>query len=215
MTVQGLVNEKTAPGKSFTLVDDDDFNNDNGTNKTGDQGENIPAPDLALVADSLDNGICDNSAANAFGPAYVCPVFDLAGNEDLVPFFLNIASTSATDLRAVYNFDNLATEADPHFWTVYLLAGYQYVENEDDDPNSEFGTLGATDTIRGGVVFVETIREKSAEGPNCTVAAVVVHELGHLMGADDPDGGVMANTCGVSPAFLDLSLDKIRDRVNP
>lgn len=215
LTVQGLVDDKHAPGQPFVLVDDDDFNSDNGTNKTGDEGENVPAPDLALMVDSLENGICDNSAANAFGSAYICPVFDLTGNEDFVPFVLNIASTSATVLQGVYSFDNMASEADAEFWTAYLLAGYQYVVGEDDDPDSEPATLGASDTIRGGVVFVETIGEHAASGPNCTVAATAVHEVGHLMGAEHVDGGIMGSACNTLPAFTDASIDRIRRRTNP
>jgi hypothetical protein len=217
ITVQGLVDAKQASGKSFILVDDDDFNNDNGTNKTGDQGENIPSPDLALMVDSLDNGICDNSAANAFGPAYICPVFDLAGNDDFVPFVLNLAANTGVAVRNLYSFDNVSTEGDPGFWTAYLLAAYQPVLNEDGDPDSELAvkvTLGISDLVQGGVVFLETIREISS-GPNCTIAATAVHELGHLMGAVHEDGGIMGGGCATSPSFTDPSLDKIRRRPNP
>ncbi|HEY2919378.1 MAG TPA: hypothetical protein VGK77_10335 [Candidatus Binatia bacterium] len=132
-------------------------------NKTGDEGENIPAPDLALIADSLDNGICDNSAANALGPAYVCPVFDLAGNEDFVPFTLNLADNTGPAIRSLYSghFDNVATEGDQEYWTAYLLAAYQPILNEDDDPNTEDATFGISDLVENAVVFVETTREHS------------------------------------------------------
>jgi hypothetical protein len=195
----------------------DDFNSNNGTNKTGDEGENIPAPDLALVADSLDNGICDNSAANAFGPAYICPEFNLLGNDDFVQFKLNLASETGQAVRALWtnSFDNRDSEANPDFWTVYLLSGYQGTEEKDNDPNGESTEimLGISDLVEGGVIFLETIRESSG-GPNCTPAAIVVHELGHLMGADHADPGVMGGSCSDSPVFSDESIKRIRDKPN-
>jgi hypothetical protein len=224
ITVQGLVDAKQASGKSFILVDDDDFNNDNGTNKTGDQGENIPSPDLALMADSLDNGICDNSAANAFGPAYICPVFDLAGNDDFVPFKLNLPDKTTPTIRNLWagSFNNVSSEAHPDFWTAYLLAGYQGIKEEDGDPDSEIENpgvlLGICDCGQGAVVFLEAVREISSQGPNCRAAATAAQEMGHLLGAEDIDGGIMGGTgvtCSTSPAFTDISINKMRNSTHP
>ena len=64
-------------------------------------------------------------------------------------------------------------------------------------------------------MFVEVVRENSASGPNCTLAAAAVHDLGHIMGPAHIDGGIMAS-CDASGtlSFTDPSIAKIRNRVN-
>src|SRR5262249_10860563 len=73
ITVQGRLTAAFV-GKVFQLFDDDDFNNNNGALLDGDEGEDIPVPDMSLVQDS------DDPKINVFAPAYIRPTYDLAGN---------------------------------------------------------------------------------------------------------------------------------------
>jgi hypothetical protein len=87
---QSLIQNTVVAGKNFTLLDDDDFNEDDGfLVPDGDEGESLTDPDLSLIHDRRDNGVCDNCAANAFGAAYVCPVY-VGTTGDVVPFVLNV-----------------------------------------------------------------------------------------------------------------------------
>jgi hypothetical protein len=223
VTIVGSVTDAEARGKSFTLVDDDDFNRDDSAD--GDAGADVPAPDLSLIADGLD-GTCDGSAPNVFAAAYVCPVFDVGDHNDSVPFVLNTAAPTTAALIANYDFDAVGTEADEEFWTVYLLGAYQFIEKEDEDPNSEKSTLAAADALNGegATIFVETIRDIDP-GPTpdgCISKVVAPHEIGHLFNANHGDGGLMATSakkiCAnnpISPSFSDKTLNKIRTTPHP
>ena len=99
VTVSGDVSDEEVLGQAFTLVDDDDFNDNDqvpspptvGVVKVhGDEGEDVFKSDLTLISDSLDNGACDYSAPNVFGDAYVCPVFDVGDNNNFAPFVANV-----------------------------------------------------------------------------------------------------------------------------
>jgi hypothetical protein len=223
-------------GRSFTLVDDDDFNNNDGTNLRGDEGENISAPDLSLMADSLDNGVCDYSRPNVFGPAYVCPVYDLMGNDDFVPFVLNVTDYTPMTLKATYDFDAVGTEASEDFWTVYLLGAYQGVPKEDADPDTEpcpdpgrqgiCPTFGVVDDIngQGASVFSETIadlqryeaRRRRVFPAGCSNKAVAAHEIGHLFRGLHDDGGLMSSPCNnATSLFSESTIKKIREIMHP
>ncbi len=198
----------------FTLYDDDDFNRDDGANKDGDEGEDLPAPDISLIQDS------DDPAQNVYAPAYVRPTYDLGG-DDSVPFVLNVATDDAAGVIATYAFDNVGTEADPDFWTVYLLGAYQYVVERDADGRNESATLGIVDDINGlgANVFAESLAE-FAPKPLCTSATTAAHEVGHLFfgshGRHGFDGGLM-DQCGdrTSLSFTAATLAKIRSVLHP
>ncbi len=170
----------------------------------------------------------------AFAPAYVLPVFDLAGGQNNVPFVLNITPDGTKD---VYRFDNIATEADVDFWTVYLLGTYQPETNEDGDPDDEGATLGIVDKINGvgAKVFEEDLKEITPTAVK-NEAATTAHEIGHLFNGMHVDCDIAAvpavdaahpaqpaSGCGLmaqtttrtSAAFSLKSLNKIRSVAHP
>jgi hypothetical protein len=206
-------------GASFTMVDDDDLDNDDKLD--GDLGLNVPQPDLGLIGDSTDNGVCDYSKPNAFGPAYVCPVFDI-GTDDFTTFFLNApADKDGGDVIMFTQFDNRASEDDPNFWTIYLLGAYQSDVDVDGDPNTERMVLGRTEELAGlgSTIFAETIADWARVTGvvfGCSYPAVAAHEIGHNFGGDHPDGGLMGFPCAAATAsFSDKTLLKIRAIKNP
>jgi hypothetical protein len=125
-------------GQAFTLYDDDDFNDDD-PNLNGDEGDNINEPNLPYLSLLSSNDIaCPDeifaSNCNVFAPAYIRPVYDLAGSRDEVPFIVNLTDTALEDIREQY-FNNKVT-ARTDFWTIYLLGAYQYNDFYDGDPDS-------------------------------------------------------------------------------
>lgn len=211
-------NLETIPsGVPYFLVDDDDFNGDDGINRDGDNGENIPRPDTSRLQ------VSDNPNLNLFAPAYVRPIYDVGDNNDFVPFVLNTASESAAGIIATYDFDARMTEADDDFWTVYLLNSYQPDAEGDHDPNTESDrspskeALAVSDAIngQGSTIFLEMFTEFGALNALYNPASTAVHELGHLFNGDHPDGGIMA-TIGSAQrtnAFSPITIAKIR-RIN-
>lgn len=208
-----------AVGRSFVLVDDDDFNGNDGDTPDGDANENVFAPSLTYVADGADNGICDGSAPNLYAAAYVCPVFDVGDNNDFVPFVLNVPNT-AGDKLASYDFDSMHTEADNGFWTVYLLGAYQGAADRDLD-NETGGMAGAVDDFNGvgASIYLETladdVRTRGLIAP-CSTAATVAHEIGHLFGATHSQGGLMDTPCDKAvTALSDKTIVTVRQAAHP
>jgi hypothetical protein len=217
--VSGLL-QAEAIGRSFVLVDDDDFNGDDGTAYDGDENENLFAPQLSYLNDSMDNGICDGSDRNVFGAAYICPVFDIGDNNDFVPFVVNTASDSASKI-ATYDFDEMAHEADPDFWSIYVLGAYQGDLSTDFD-NEDGGILGSVDDINGvgASIFLEPIsdgeRSTGVLWLGCSTPVVLAHEIGHLFGGQHKQGGLMGTPCKtIVTEFSDATINTIRTIGHP
>lgn len=235
VTVEGIVQDTAAAGKTFVLVDDDDFNNDDGApNLDGDANEDVTAPDTSLIQES------DNPTQNVFAPAYVKP-FYIGGNDDFVGFILNTpAPGMSNELRGTYDFNAQGTEADPDLWTVYLLGAYQYLLSDDNDPSREGGILGVADTTslsttciastpvsdgEGASVFMEVIRIGGGEAtplpsdPRSGIvnnAATTAHEVGHALCGLHDDGGLMAQSRErTSTQLMPSTIARIRALLHP
>lgn len=211
--------ENIPVGTPFILVDDDDFNINDGWNYDGDEGENIPRPDTTRLQFSDDPNL------NVFAPAYIRPKYDVGDNNDFVPFVLNSPSESTSGLIATYDFDAIGTEADNNFWTGYLLGGYQCDAEGDLDPSGEPDrvplktAMAATDgSLMGSTIFLEIFAEyQSVISDTFNPASTAAHEIGHLFNTDHTDGGLMAanGTPARTNAFTLISLNKIRSSLHP
>ncbi len=121
-------------------------------------------------------------------------------------------------IRDLFDFDQIATKASEEFWTAYLLGGYQYIIAVDDDSETEpgAGIVGVTDVQNGvgSIVFMETNGpvECTVSPDFCSIADTSAHEIGHLLNADEADGGIMD---GIGHSFSPTSLDKIRRTTHP
>ncbi|MBI4384232.1 MAG: hypothetical protein HY579_09395 [Nitrospinae bacterium] len=208
VVVTGLVPDPPA-GTEYRLVDDDaaqGFGN----------GSPVPLADTGR----LEPG---------FAPAFVLPLFDPPNPTSEAPFVLNTTGGNAGDLTPNYRFDNTATEASETFWTVYVLSALQAETTEDGDPDDMDGdnlfdeggvTSGIVDDINGigAHIFLEDNNELFGGARLSTTAGgrgeqdTVLHELGHLFGAEHPDGGLMDQ---VDNKFSDTSLHKIRSIRHP
>lgn len=190
-------------GKAFFLYDDDDFNNNDGANKKGDENENVSPPDLSLVQDS------DHASNNVFAPAYVRPTYDIGNNDDYVHFVLNTPSTF-TD---TFDPDSVTINGSNDFWTKYLLGAYQYTIDEDGDSETSPRTPGiAKKPGLGATIFVELLRRPEAAITNlANNAATTAHELGHTFGGEHVDGGLMEQSLyRQSLQFSEKTLNRIR-----
>lgn len=195
----------------FQLYDDDDFNDNDGNLVDGDDRENVPMPPTSLLTQNSDD-----PAVNLLAPAYIWPVYDIGDNNDNTQFTVNVAANSGQAIRDLFDFDNLATEASPEFWTAYLLGAYQYTVEFDNDPESELLYAGISDDQngQGSVVFWEPhgAKECLSTPAACSVPGSAAHEIGHLLNADDGDGEIMDS---VSLIFSPTSLNKIRSVPHP
>jgi hypothetical protein len=203
---------------SFTLFDDDDFNSDDNFVYDGDTGENITRPNTTRIQDS------DNPAVNVFAPAYVRPQYDVGDNNDFVPVVLNYPSEgTAEQFISHYDFDAVATEADPGFWTVYLLAGYECDAQGDLDPleeqqrNPSLTAVANSDNFNGlgAVLYLEMFAEFGTQlTGGDTIDYTAGHELGHLFNGAHQDGGLMAAS-NATTSFAPITLDRIRSIAHP
>jgi len=215
VSIPGIFTSKQVKGKAFTLFDDDDLSDDDGALSDGDQGEYVPTPDTNLLQDS------DNPAQNVFAAAYVKPIYDLSGSRNDVPFVANTPEPGgASDLIPTYRFDAQQTEADPGFWTVYLLGAYQYTIGMDNDPDGEGGPIGIVDDINGvgASVFNELFTSHEGFNPTPIVnpAATAAHEIGHLFGGQHTDGGLMKQSRDRTEiTFSPTTLNVIRSLAHP
>lgn len=196
---------------AFTLVDDDDLNNDDGANLDGDINElfNANSPDMSFMQES------DIITNNVFAEAYVIPTYDLTSTRNVTFAANTLPGNAFTQTLA---FDQDATEEDPDFWTGYVLAAYQASTLEDNDPSGEVPVLGYTDGKQYGIaVFLATGSEFSI--PTCEDPYVVAHEFGHLFGVPHHGGGDLmeaaCNNIGIVPRFDATSLEIIRRQVAP
>ncbi|MGH9819331.1 MAG: hypothetical protein ACRD43_04105, partial [Pyrinomonadaceae bacterium] len=216
-------------GTQFQLFDDDDFNDDDGANMDGDTlpspGEDVPEPDTSMVTAGSDD-----PATNVFAQAYVRPVYDIVNTHNNSIFQANTAGGFQTDLRPLFvDRDSTSTNADPEFWTVYILGSYQHTLSRDNDPSTESAVRGIVDAITGdtsggsdgegsgALIFVEVhrVHEIDDPGPFVNERHTVAHELGHLFsGQHTPDGGLMGFPIA-SDFFSPITINKIRGIAHP
>jgi hypothetical protein len=104
---------------NFRLYDDDDMDDEDASNLNGDEGDAFREPDLSLLSNS------DLPSTNVFAPAYIRPVCCLSGSHERVPYFASPTNDEMILLLNSTFFQNIATEADVNFWTIYILGGYQ------------------------------------------------------------------------------------------
>lgn len=207
-----------ANGAAFTLYDDDDFDNGDGTLVDGDDLENIPMPPTTLLTANNGNPATssDDPTRNVLAPAYIWPVYDIGDNNDNVPFMSNVQEPTNESITGLFDFDQIATEESTGFWTVYLLGGYQYILARDEDPETETQvTLGVSDgTGIGSIVFLETNGIKECPEPilACNIPATSAHEIGHLVSAEHDDGGIMNDDY---LSFSPTSIARIRGLSHP
>jgi hypothetical protein len=193
----------TPTGSSFSLDDDDDYN-ENSSSFNSDEGEDV---DQQLATFSIMQH-SDNHLLNVFAPAYIKPFFDGGGrpenNETNIAFDVN-SSTEEQDIadKIALGEDSQADESDA-FWVVYVLLAYQPETHWDGDWNFEDSIGGTTwarttddvtsaadvpDGSRGSLVFLETISDADGWQPYDFKIRTAPHEIGHQMGIDGDNGG--------------------------
>ena len=161
---------------------------------------------------SLPDDPDTSTVAAKLQPAYVTPVVD-ATTDSIISFDRNINSTS--EFTAVTDSDRqyLLSKVCDSFISVHLVGAFQPGADVDNDPsisgNDESEVYGeALESNMGILIYFETLRDALAAGAGAEELVTVVHELGHCLGPDHGDGGIMAD----GPSFSDISLDKIRDK---
>jgi len=186
--------------QEFTIVDDDDYNDDDSPND-GDGTEAAPIAHL----DAMDN----LTSTNVFAPAYITVVNDgggIGGNNNTTAFHVN---PDEEDLDDIFDakYGSWPNGAD-NFWVAYLVMGYQGEAATDNDPVSEVDEeLGVTkavadDDIGAGCVDVplggfysfvwqETVRDYFVQESDPVDDLTAPHEIGHQLGLEDRSGNYL------------------------
>lgn len=139
-------------GDAYVLFDDDDYNNNDGANPDGDNGEPfLEFTDTRYYISDTDGRYLDNTPRNILGSAYIMPEYAWASpfNQTNVTFNTNVNYTLSNNTAAAtlinQNRGSAGIERDD-FWVAYILLGYQGPLTDDLDGNSgtqfEDGHLG-------------------------------------------------------------------------
>lgn len=164
--------------------------------------------------------------------AYIRPIYDINNIGDGLSqqFAANIDDTSEQGLNSIISYDNIGTNGNEPFWTVYLLNAYQGESYRDGDgitpgdgfapPMNEQAKVGFTldSGLAVSLVYSEPAGPKECNsGPvkqayACDVAAITAREVAKSLGAVEDDGGLLK----LDSTILSVeSLRKIRNRTRP
>jgi hypothetical protein len=208
VTVGG--NAQGTGGKSYTLVDDDDYNKNDTVQLKGDEGQAIipPAETLSLFQQTND------PSKNVFAAAYIEPVYDGGGgpHNGTVPFLLNLPDDSAVKSKYVNDYRGSKGNESDNFWVAYVVFAYQFANREDNDPQGErtvtggiSDSFGRADDLSAGVprggngsiIFLETLRDGDADPRSkwnpptgeklWFTKGTIPHEVGHQFGLKGDD----------------------------
>lgn len=212
-------------GWKFKLFDDDDMNAEDGATKGGDEGEDVPSPKTGWMQDS------PSRVRNRFADAYIQPTYDLTGNDENLPFYLNLPQADTTqelptsaEVVALQKFDNVGSRRDPDFWVTYLMNAYQCTKHLDGDGSDSELLLGMSNSRIGAMTFMEGMsesddhlfREESDDSYHYyhDFRYAAVHEVGHLffLVHEVHLDGFIAN---LSPYFSNKELGRIRTMPHP
>jgi len=242
--IAGLEGVPFPSGTTFTLFDDDDYNENDIGNVDGDEGEDVNAIEIAGMEERNTFSLMRNSddpAKNIYAAAYIRPVYDGAGepgntnNQTSEIFFTNIpsANNNNTNILAQFSQGSKDNENDA-YWVAYVQLCYQGDETADNDPNSESGEAGITlqqgpsvDFITssaflegafspGSLVYMEVMKDIAVERSSNARKAVAPHEVGHQFGiaGDNPFFAFGIMNPGGSPVFVPEHLNLLRWRVH-
>ncbi len=183
----------------------------------------------------------DSFALNVLAPAYIRPVYDILNPRDNNTFVLNQPNGLCPQtVRSLFgDMDSADTNTDREYWSVYVLGAYQGKSIEDGDGSFDDGILyGRADWVNGilpiskcpdsegsGVAIflephrlVETVGYSSTPSNPKSMAATIVHEIGHLLNCEHGEGEIMGNSqtgIPLSSKFSDTSLNEIRTQRHP
>ena len=221
-------------GASFTLVDDDDFNGDDGAALDGDMDNE----DVVALAQTFSRmQYSDNPTDNVYAPAYIRPDYDgggnIANNNGNVAFVLNEVDNPSLVLSQINAERSSWGDESDNFWVVYIQVAYQPGTNEDSDPDTDDSVGGYTPPYIGGstdevtssagvtrgadgsLIFIETMRDRVRYPPISIIDTIAApHEVGHQFGlkGDMPTFGIMFNSTE-APVFVDKHLNVLRWRI--
>ncbi len=142
-----------ANGTHFRLYDDDDYNDDNGTVKQGDETESIVQFSNSFRhLQSTDGDYPDLTPQNVLGVAYIRPDRSWAAQFDgNLPFDLNVsdAESNANSPSSLINANRGSKNSErDDFWIAYVILAYQPGNPSDLDPTlSEPSEVGVAPAI--------------------------------------------------------------------
>lgn len=202
--VEGTFQSQDLENKSFTLVDDDDFNEDDANALDGDEDELIEELQNSTFSKMRDS---DDREQNIYAAAFLRPTYDGGGdlsnnNEDIDKFSWNVdlalGSFEITSLLGELNMpppayrQSQSNETD-NYWVVYCLLSYQGALEFDNDPDNELTIGGFTNAplLGNEVSNAESVPE-GGHGSLLFLEAMTDHDVSMLRNPgnhDDADEG--------------------------
>lgn len=140
-------------GDTFVLYDDDDYNNNNGFSKLGNENELLIQFSGSLRhLSSEDGNYADGTTKNVLAEAYVSPEYSWASQyNNNIPLDLNVENSeeSSNTPTALINANRGSKNSESDdFWVAYLIFAYQPGLSEDLDSNfNENPVVGKTPNI--------------------------------------------------------------------
>lgn len=183
-------------------------------------------PDTGWMQDS------DAAGDNLFAPAYIRPIYDGGGNSrnDENNIALDVNTLDAEVPGQIGNGKNATGTND--FWVSYIQSAFQGEPDGDWDPGTPDpvrdarAVLGVT-LLDGSILYQETITD-IARHPRAVAngasrpaieRATAVHEVGHQLSADHPDGAIMdrgwPTRVAIPRRFSNASENRIRSTRRP
>ncbi len=219
----------------YPLYDDDDFNDDTWPNGfDSDNGEDVVAlHDSYNLLQENDDRDCIDGTCNVFATAYIVPNFSWGDQYSTtnVLFKLNINDIAMQVEEQIDLGRNIESGENDNFWVAYVQIGYQHSTVEDEDPENENSTFGATkgqlstDDVtnesgvplgsEGSLVYIEVMRD-GHRSANPARIKTIPHEIGHQFGLRGDDRipninfGLMGYSTGLN--FIDRQINVIRWR---
>jgi hypothetical protein len=218
-----------ADGTNFRLYDDDDMDDEDTISLNGDENDDVQEANIDLI--QSNEAVClvgtdgkVSNKCNALLKAYVIPEYDLTGSHTEIPFSSNVTATKIALINSNADyFNNIALEARTDFWTIYMVGGYQFTDESDNDPAGSI-TWGRADALTGGIGLF-TFNELNRPTENNVLDQRVlppgidvwrnrpvdpkyntIHELGHLFNGEHDDCQNFGGNAGVMRQFGNITI---------
>jgi hypothetical protein len=233
--IGALLSPSLLVGKSFVLVDDDDFENDDPTDN-GDDMDDVSETSATFYKMQPS----DSNKENVFAQVYIMPVYDGGGasenNNTGIQFIQNLSENLLIQQLNIGR--NSGSAESDNFWISYVQIAYQPGTDTDRDPDTDRKLipddtdLGVTPDVEaidvvlpncsnvprgavGSFLFQEVIKDIFHLEGLTDKGFTAPHEIAHQFGILGDQNGlkIMSKELNPDPTFIPEHIHLIRCRV--